>query len=101
MSSTSSHRQTADVIILGGGVIGCAVAYELARRSVDVLLIDKSLPGRASSASAGGLWPLGESVGLGCGIIHHKTNSDADDLEGVVVLPAVGGGSAQLQDVTG
>ena len=37
-----------DVIVVGGGVIGCAVAYELARRSVPVLLVDKSLPGRAT-----------------------------------------------------
>ena len=57
-------------VIVGGGVIGCAVAYELAKRSVDVLLLDKSLPGRATSASAGGLWPLGEAVGLGCGVIY-------------------------------
>jgi hydrogen cyanide synthase HcnC len=61
----------ADVIVVGGGVIGCAVAYELARRSVRVLLLDRSLPGRATSASAGGLWPVGEGVGLGCGVIYH------------------------------
>ncbi len=60
-----------DVIVVGGGVFGCAVAYELAKRSVSVLLLDRSLPGRATSASAGGLWPVGEAVGLGCGVIYH------------------------------
>ena len=71
-----------DVVVVGGGVIGCAVAYELAKRSVAVTLLDKSLPGRATSASAGGLWPVGEAVGLGCGIIYHKNNlknGNADD----------------------
>lgn len=56
-------------------MIGCAVAYELALRSVQVLLLDKSLPGRATSASAGGLWPIGETVGLGCGVIYHAARN--------------------------
>jgi hydrogen cyanide synthase HcnC len=65
-----------DVIVVGGGVIGCAVACELAKRSVRVLLLDKGLPGRATSASAGGLWPVGEAVGLGCGVIYHSACVD-------------------------
>lgn len=69
-----------DVVVIGGGVIGCAVTYELAKRSVSVLLIDKSLPGRATSASAGGLWPVGEAVGLGCGVIYHASQTDADSI---------------------
>jgi hydrogen cyanide synthase HcnC len=84
--------QAPDVIVVGGGVIGCAVAYELAKRSVRVLLLDRSLPGRATSASAGGLWPVGEAVGLGCGVIYHtahaagRTAGDAD-LRGPAPLP--------------
>ncbi len=66
-----------DVIVVGGGVIGCAVTYELAKRSVGVLLLDQSLPGRATSASAGGLWPVGEAVGLGCGVIYHSAQAKA------------------------
>ena len=68
-------RSPRDVIVVGAGVIGCAVAYELAKRSVRVLLIDKSLPGRATSASARGLWPLGEAIGLGCGVIYHAAQA--------------------------
>ena len=79
--------KTADVIVVGGGVIGSAVVFELARRSVDVLLIDKTLPGRATSASAGGLWPVGEAVGLGCGIIHHQSHSGTDSLNDELLLP--------------
>ncbi|HEV3021904.1 MAG TPA: FAD-dependent oxidoreductase [Pirellulales bacterium] len=66
-----------DAIVVGGGVIGCAVTYELAKRSVRTLLLDQSLPGRATSASAGGLWPVGEAVGLGCGVIYHAAHSGA------------------------
>jgi hydrogen cyanide synthase HcnC len=84
----------ADVIVVGGGVIGCAVTYELARRSVKVLLLDRSLPGRATSASAGGLWPVGEAVGLGCGVIYHAARtsgnpSDNGKSHGPETLPAL------------
>lgn len=65
-------RQNPRVIVVGGGVIGCAVAYSCARRGLPVVLVDNPKRGRASSASAGGLWPLGESLGLGCGVIFHK-----------------------------
>lgn len=61
-----------DVVVVGGGVIGCAVAYYAAKRGLRVTLIDSPKRGRATSASAGGLWPLGESVGLGCGVIFYK-----------------------------
>jgi hydrogen cyanide synthase HcnC len=60
------------VVVVGGGVIGCAVAYFAARRGLEVTLVDVPKRGRATSASAGGLWPMGESVGLGCGVIFAK-----------------------------
>jgi hydrogen cyanide synthase HcnC len=65
-------RSHSSVVVVGGGVIGCAVAYLAARRGLDVTLVDTPKRGRATSASAGGLWPLGESVGLGCGVIFAK-----------------------------
>ncbi|OJW77737.1 MAG: hypothetical protein BGO69_01855 [Bacteroidetes bacterium 46-16] len=64
--------KNADVIVVGGGVIGCAVAYYIAKKGIPVMLVDEPKRGRATSASAGGLWPLGESIGLGCGVIFHK-----------------------------
>jgi hydrogen cyanide synthase HcnC len=76
-----------DVVVVGGGVIGFAVAYELARRKVDVLLVDKDLPGRATSASAGGLWPVGEAVGLGCGVIYQATQAAARQAAGELEHP--------------
>ena len=73
----------ADVVIVGGGVIGSAVAFELVQRQMRVVLIDKGLPGRATSASAGGLWPLGEAVGLGCGVIYQKSRSNEEGTVGL------------------
>src|SRR5678815_3622415 len=56
-------RETADVAIIGGGVIGLAVARALALRGVrDVLLIERgSLGSEASSAAAGMLAPQAEA----------------------------------------
>ncbi len=65
-------NRSSDVVVIGGGVIGCAVAYYAAKRGLRVTLVDQPKRGRATSASAGGLWPLGESVGLGCGVIFYK-----------------------------
>lgn len=60
------------VLVVGGGVIGSAVAYYAAKRGLAVTLVDQPRRGRATSASAGGLWPVGESMGLGCGVIFYK-----------------------------
>lgn len=81
----------ADVVVVGGGVVGCAVAYYVARTGLSVTLIDQPRRGRATSASAGGLWPLGESVGLGCGVIFYKAQVAKggvdDDGHGPAQLP--------------
>ncbi len=51
-----------DVIVVGAGVIGCAVAYELARRGTSVELIDERSPAQgATQASAGILGPYIET----------------------------------------
>ena len=37
-----------DVIIIGGGIVGCATAFELAKRGItDVLLIEKGFVSRS------------------------------------------------------
>ncbi|MDJ0334003.1 FAD-binding oxidoreductase [Salinibacterium sp. G-O1] len=49
-------RQDVDIAVIGGGITGAATAYELARRGVDVLLIDaKDLNTEASGRNAGSL----------------------------------------------
>lgn len=81
-------NQVHDVVVVGGGVTGCAVAYELAKRSLRVLLLDLAQPGKATSASAGGLWPVGEAVGLGCGVIYHATQQhNGHQADGPDALP--------------
>lgn len=42
-------NKTFDVLIVGGGVIGCSVAYHLSCRGLRVGLVDKGLLGRRSS----------------------------------------------------
>ncbi len=51
----------AEVLVVGGGVIGCAVARSLAARGVAVVLLERDTPGAAASwAAAGMLTPQGE-----------------------------------------
>lgn len=51
----------ADVVIVGGGVVGSAVAYYLARRGLKPLLLERNrLAGEASGAAAGMLAALAE-----------------------------------------
>ncbi len=49
------NQDHADVIIIGGGIIGCAIAYNLAKRDVKPLVIDKAnrVGTEASWAGAG------------------------------------------------
>ena len=70
--------QTADVVVIGSGAVGASVAFYLAGKGARVTILDATMPGRATSASAGGLWPLGESLGLGCGVIFHAARKSGD-----------------------
>jgi len=51
-----------DIVVVGAGIVGCAIAYELARRGASVELIDDRGPGMgATQASAGMLAPFNEA----------------------------------------
>jgi glycine oxidase len=45
---------TTDVVIVGGGIVGRAVALDLARHSFDVVLIDTTIPEHRSASQAAG-----------------------------------------------
>ena len=52
------------ITIVGGGIIGCATAYELAKAGCAVTLFERAMPGaEASGAAAGLLAPLSDSIG--------------------------------------
>jgi len=46
--------ESADVVIAGGGIMGCALAYQLAKREVDVLLLERETLGSQSTGKCAG-----------------------------------------------
>ncbi len=54
--------QSPDVVVIGGGVVGCSIAYHLATEGVKVTVLEQGqIGGAASSAAAGILAPLAEA----------------------------------------
>ncbi len=52
-------KHSADVLIVGGGIIGCSIAYFLRKQGVEVIVLEKGKIGdQASSAAAGLLAPI-------------------------------------------
>ena len=49
--------EATDAVVIGGGLLGAATAYQLARRGRSVALVDRADPGRATAAGAGILAP--------------------------------------------
>jgi len=59
-------RKQAEVVIIGGGIIGCAIAYFLRKAQVSVIVLERDeIGGRASRAAAGLVAPLGPLSGPG------------------------------------
>jgi sarcosine oxidase subunit beta len=55
--------QSADVIVIGGGIHGCSSAFHLARRGARVILLEADYCGRhASGVNAGGVRTLGRPL---------------------------------------
>jgi sarcosine oxidase, subunit beta len=48
------RKQGAEVVIIGGGIIGCAAAYYLSRRGRKVVLLERSVIGGEASGRNGG-----------------------------------------------
>ena len=49
----------ADVVVVGGGVIGLSLAYELAGRGIAVQVLDQGTPGQEASWAGAGMLPPG------------------------------------------
>jgi glycine oxidase len=52
-------RTTPDVLVVGAGVIGAAIAYEAAGRGHSVLVVDRGAPGGEASSAAAGVLAVG------------------------------------------
>ena len=59
----TSNNRNADVVVIGGGLHGCATALHLARSGLTVIVVEKDYVGRhASTANAGGVRRLGRAL---------------------------------------
>ena len=51
--------RSVDIAIIGGGVIGCSIAYELSKENVKCIVFEKTrLASGASGATAGMIGPI-------------------------------------------
>jgi D-amino-acid dehydrogenase len=53
----ASQPAGADVVVVGGGIVGSSLAYELVTAGASTVLVDSHEPGRATAAGAGILTP--------------------------------------------
>ncbi len=66
------------VVIVGAGLHGCALAFELAERGADVVVIERGIVGaEASSAAAGMLAPTAEACAHPGGTVAHAIGVDS------------------------
>jgi len=61
-------KNSAEVVIIGGGVIGCSIAYNLAREKVNVVLVERDYLASGASGRCGAMiwakWYPSETSGL-------------------------------------
>ena len=63
MSTHASHTAHADVIVIGGGIMGCSTAYFLRRHGLSVVLLERNLTGQqASGTNFGGVRRQGRAL---------------------------------------
>ena len=61
MPAKGGEIEKAEVVIVGGGVIGLACAWRARQRGLDVRVLDRGAPGAASAVAAGMLSPATEA----------------------------------------
>lgn len=65
MTATSTSSNASDVVVIGGGLVGSAVAYGLARQGAQVTLLDEGDQAfRASRGNFGLVWVQGKGFGM-------------------------------------
>lgn len=65
MTTTSTSSNASDVVVIGGGLVGSAVAYGLARQGAQVTLLDEGDQAfRASRGNFGLVWVQGKGFGM-------------------------------------
>ncbi|MFI5284558.1 MAG: glycine oxidase ThiO [Candidatus Dormibacterales bacterium] len=88
------------VVVIGGGVIGCAAALALARKGAKVTLLERdAIAAGASRAAAGMLAPLSESEEPGCmasagleALALHKRSAQAlEEIAGISIGATLAG----------
>ena len=55
MSTIKAMPRPPDIIVVGAGIVGCAVAYELARRGASVQVVDERGAGSGATHAAAGI----------------------------------------------
>jgi glycine oxidase len=45
----------ADVVVIGGGVMGCAAGWRLAQAGLSAVVLERSIPGAEASSAAAGI----------------------------------------------
>ena len=50
-----SVPRTAEIVVIGGGVVGCSIAYQLAKRGQrDVVVLERETVGSGTTSKAAG-----------------------------------------------
>src|SRR5207302_11373156 len=52
--SSAMTGDSADAVVVGGGVVGCSIAYHLARRGADVVVLERETIGSQSTGRCAG-----------------------------------------------
>ncbi len=99
----------ARVVVIGGGVIGCAAALALARSGARVTVLERdTIASGASQAAAGMLAPLSESDAPGClatsgleALAMHKSSAEAlEEIAGISIGATLSGTFMLARDET-
>jgi glycine oxidase len=55
MSTIKAMARPPDIIVIGGGIVGCAIGYELARRGASVQIVEERTAGMGATQAAAGI----------------------------------------------